>query len=87
MNSKCPMDSVFEEKFRIGLARDKPMVVIWCGQSNFRERETLGLPQYYFANELVGFASCKKNKVICEGVSVSQFILSPVIKYALTICC
>ena len=63
------------------------MVVIRCGQINFKERETLGWAQYCFSNELVGFPSRKKSKVIYEGVSVSQFILSPVIKYALTRCC
>ena len=36
------------------------MVVIRCGQSNFRERETLGWAQYCFANELVIFPSRKK---------------------------
>ena len=62
------------------------MVVIRRGQRNFKERETLGWAQYYFSNELVGFPSHKKSKVICEGVSVNQFSLSPVIKYALTRC-
>ena len=63
------------------------MVVIRRGQSNFRERETLGWAQHGFANELVGFPSRKKNKVVYESVSFSQFILSPVIKYSLTRCC
>ena len=63
------------------------MVVIRHGQTNFRGRETLGWVEYCFANELVGFPSRRKSKVICRGVSVSQFSLSPVIKYALTRCC
>jgi len=63
------------------------MVMIRHRQINFRERETLGWAQYCFANELVGFPSRKKSKLICEGVSVSQFSLSRVIKYALTRCC
>ena len=63
------------------------MVVIRHGQSNFKERETLVWAQYCFANELVGFPSHKKSKVICEDASVSQFSLSPMIKYALTRCC
>lgn len=44
------------------------MVVIRRGQSNFKERETLGWAQYCFANELFRFPSRKKSKVICEGV-------------------
>jgi len=63
------------------------MVVIRRGKIHFRERETSGWAQYCFANELVGFPSRQKSKVICESVSVSQFSLSPMIKYALTRCC
>ena len=35
MNSRCPKDEVFEEKFRIIIVRGKYMVVIKSGQSNF----------------------------------------------------
>ena len=62
------------------------MVVIRGGQRNFIERETLGWAQYCFANELVEFPSHRKSKVICEGVIVNQFKLSPAIKYSLTRC-
>ena len=63
------------------------MVVIRCGKRNYRERETLGWAQYCFANELVGFPSRKRSKVVYDSVSVSQFNLSPMIKYGLKKCC
>ena len=48
------------------------MVVIRCGQSNFRERETLGWVQHCFSNDLVGFPSCKKSKAIYEGMPTRE---------------
>jgi len=40
------------------------MIVIRHGQRNFIERETLGWAQHCFSNDLVGFPSYKKIKVI-----------------------
>ena len=48
------------------------MVVIRRGQRNFRERETLGWAKYCYANELVGFLSHKKSKVIHEGMKTRE---------------
>ena len=44
------------------------MVVIRCGKSNFKERDTLGWAQRCFSNDLVGFPSCKKSKAIYGGM-------------------
>lgn len=59
-NSRCPNDEVCLDKFRIGHARGKPMVVIRCVQCNFRQSENLGWAQHFFVNDLVGFPCCKK---------------------------
>ena len=67
-NSKCPKDEVFYEKFKIGIARGKPMVLLRHGKSSFGERETLGWAQHYFSNDLARFPSHKKSKVIYEGM-------------------
>ena len=48
------------------------MVVIMCGQSNFKERETLGWAQHCFSNDLVGFPSCKKIKAIYESMTTRE---------------
>ena len=73
MNSRCPKDEVFLDKFRIGLARGKPMVVRRCVQSSFGQRENLGCVQHFFVNDLVGFPSCKKIKAIYEGIKSREY--------------
>ena len=48
------------------------MVVIRCGKSNLKERETLGWAQHYFSNDLVGLPSCKKSKAIYESMTTRE---------------
>ena len=48
------------------------MVVIRPGQSNFRDRGTLGWAQYCSANELARFPSHKKSKSIYEGMTTRE---------------
>jgi len=48
------------------------MVVIRHGQSNFRERETLGWEKYCLANELVWLPSHTKSKAIYEGMTTRE---------------
>lgn len=48
------------------------MVVIRHVQSRFRQRENLCWEKHIFVNDLVGFPSQKKSKVVYEGLKARE---------------
>ena len=48
------------------------MVEIRGWKRSFKQRETFGWAQNCFANDLVGFPSCKKSKAIYEGMTTTE---------------
>ena len=49
------------------------MVTSRVGQSSFRQMETLGWAQHRFSNNLFGFPSHKKSKVIYDDMKAKEY--------------